>query len=239
MDGTAGPRRAYLNREQVLRAAVVLADEFGLAAVSMRRLSQQLGVVPMALYKHVADKEELLDGMVAAVIGEFEAGDPALEWRAAVRARLLSARRALVRHPWARPAIESRTRRTPEVLRHMDAVAGLLRAGGLSDDLTHHVMHALGNRIWGFSPELFPEPPRDVPATPEEQAALLREAGERYPNILAIVRVSAGGDPMAPSRGCDEDFEFVFALDVLLDGAERLRAGGWTSDGHAPRPARP
>ena len=229
MDDVTAPRRAPLNRDQVLRAAVALADEWGLAAVSMRRLSQQLGVVPMALYKHVADKEELLDGMVAVVVREFEAPDAALEWRDAVRARLLSARRALGRHPWARPAIESRTRRTPEVLGHMDAVAGLLRAGGLSDDLTHHVMHALGNRIWGFSPELFPEPPSDVPATPEEQAALLRDAAERYPNILAIVRASAGGDPMAPSRGCDEDFEFTFALDVLLDGAERLRREGWTS----------
>lgn len=229
MDDAATPRRARLDREQVLGAAVALADEWGLAAVSMRRLSQQLGVVPMALYKHVADKEALLDGMVAVVVGEFEAPDPALEWRDAVRARLLSARRALGRHPWARQAIESRTRRTPEVLGHMDAVTGLLRAGGLSDDLTHHVMHALGNRIWGFSPELFPEPPRDVPATREEQEALLRDAAERYPNILAVVRASAGGDPLAPARGCDEDFEFAFALDVLLDGAERLRRAGWTS----------
>ena len=229
MDDVAVPRRARLDRDQVLRAAVALADEHGLAAVSMRRLSQQLGVVPMALYKHVADKEALLDGMVAVVVGEFAAPDPALEWRDAVRARLLSARQALGRHPWARQAIESRTRRTPEVLGHMDAVTGLLRAGGLSDDLTHHVMHALGNRIWGFSPELFPEAPRDVPATRQEQEALLREAADRYPNIFAVVRASAGGDPLAPSRGCDEDFEFTFALDVLLDGAERLRRAGWTS----------
>ena len=123
----------------------------------MRRLAQRLGVVPMALYKHVADKDELLDGMVDVVIEEFAPPDPALGWKDRVRQQLLSARRAVLRHPWARRAIESRTQRTPAVLAYMDAVAGTLIAGGFSADLAHHVMHALGNRIWGFSPEMFDE----------------------------------------------------------------------------------
>ena len=108
-------RRAPLNRDRVLRAAVTLADEVGIAGVSMRRLAQQLGVVPMALYKHVTDKDELLDGMVDVVIGEFDPPDPALDWKDGVRQRVLAARRAVLRHPWARQAIESRTRRTPAV----------------------------------------------------------------------------------------------------------------------------
>jgi AcrR family transcriptional regulator len=220
-------RRETLNRDRVLRAAVALADEVGVGAVSMRRLAQQLGVVPMALYKHVADKEELLDGMVDAVLGEIEPPDPALDWQAAVRQRVLSARRAVLRHPWARRAIETRTRRTPVVLGHMDAVAGEFLAGGLSPDLTHHVMHALGNRIWGFSPELFEEPPDpDAPDPgPEELAAMAR----RYPSILRIATAATRGDLSAVGQGCDEQFEFEFALDLLLDGAERLHRVGWSS----------
>ena len=94
---SAGRRRVPLNRERVLRAAVALADEVGIAAVSMRRLAQQLGVVPMALYKHVADKDELLDGMVDVVISEFDPPDPALRGKDGVRQRVLSARRAVLR----------------------------------------------------------------------------------------------------------------------------------------------
>ncbi|MGY1624137.1 TetR/AcrR family transcriptional regulator [Geodermatophilus sp. SYSU D00965] len=220
-------RREPLNRDRVLHAAVALADEVGLAAVSMRRLAQQLGVVPMALYKHVADKEELLDGMVDVVLGEIAPPDPALDWKGAVRQRVLAARRTVLRHPWARQAIESRTHRTPVVLGHMDAVAGEFLAGGLSADLTHHVMHALGNRIWGFSPELFEEPqdPDGPGPAPEELAAM----AQRYPHILAIATAATGGDLSAVGGGCDEQFEFEFALDLLLDGAERLQRGGWSS----------
>ena len=219
------PRRERLDRERVLRAAVALADEQGLDAVSMRGLAQHLGVVPMALYKHVADKDELLGGMVDAVLGEIGTPHPDLEWKEAVRRRVLSARQAVLRHPWARRAIEGSTRRTPAVLGHMDAVAGGFRSGGLSHDLTHHVMHALGNRIWGFSPELFEEPAPARPPSPEEQ----QEFVQRFPNVLAIALAATGGDPGRVGGGCDEQFEFEFALDLLLDGAERLHRAGWTS----------
>lgn len=228
--------RAPLSRDRVLRSAVALADEAGLAGVSMRRLAQQLGVVPMALYKHVADKNELLDGMVDLVIGEFAPSDPALTWKEGIRRRVLSAREAVVRHPWARQAIETRTRRTPAVLGYMDSVAGLFRAGGFSVDLTHHVMHALGNRIWGFSPELFDEPQGDSapPPDPRAQAAMAAEFGRRYPHILEIATVATGGDLAGVGRGCDEQFEFEFALDLLLDGAERLHRRGWSSRDGVP-----
>lgn len=222
--------RALLNRERVLRTAVALADEVGLEAVSMRRLAQQLDVVPMALYKHVADKDALLDGMVDAVLAEVEPPGAVLEWKDAVRGRILAVRRVVLRHQWARKAIESRTRRSPAVLAHMDSVVGLLRAGGFSVDLTHHLMHALGNRIWGFSPELFDETRRkDVQPTIDAagQAALMEEAAQRYPHIFEIVRSATAGD--STRYGCDEDFEFVFALDLLLEGAERLRDQQWRS----------
>lgn len=227
---TEGRRRAPLNRERVLCAAVALADEVGIEGVSVRRLAQQLDVVPMAIYKHVADKEELLEGMVDVVLGEIDPPDPSLDWKDAVRERILSARRVVLRHRWARKAIESRTRRSPVVLAHMDSVVGMLRAGEFSVDLTHHVMHALGNRIWGFSPELFDETQReDEQPTVDAagQAALMEEAARRYPHIFEIVMSVTGGD--ATRYGCDEDFEFVFALDLLLEGAERLRDQQWRS----------
>jgi AcrR family transcriptional regulator len=223
------PRRTPLSRDRVLAAAVELADGVGIESLSMRRLAQELGVVPMALYKHVASKDELLDGMVDAVLAEVPPADPALDWQDGVRQRVLSARRAVLAHPWARTAIESRTRRTPVVLAYMDSLAGVFRAGGFSVDLTHHVMHTLGNRMWGFSPELFEEPPPadQPPPDPAAQQAMMAEFVQRYPHIVEIAQAATQADP--ERTGCDEDFEFGFALDLLLEGFERLRAQGWTS----------
>ncbi|MGY1778710.1 TetR/AcrR family transcriptional regulator C-terminal domain-containing protein [Geodermatophilus sp. SYSU D01036] len=148
----------------------------------------------------------------------------------AVRQRLLSARRAVLRHAWARQAIESRTHRTPAVLGHTGAVAGTFRAGGFSVDLTHHLVHTLGNRIRGFSPELFEEPRDAAPEpTPEERQAMAAEFARRFPHVLEIATAATGGDLSGVGQGCDEDFEFAFALDLLLDGAERLHARGWRS----------
>ncbi|AXJ08614.1 TetR/AcrR family transcriptional regulator [Arthrobacter sp. PM3] len=225
-------RRIPLSRDRVLRAAVALADEVGIEALSMRRLAQELGVVPMALYKHVAGKEELLDAMVDALVSEIDPPVPGAGWRDAVRLRVLSARAALLRHPWARQVLESRTNKTPAVLGYMDSFIGMFLAGGFSVDLTHHVMHALGSRMWGFTQELFDdaaasaEQPADFP--PEAQAAMLREMAERYPNILKVAAASAHEDSVV-GRGCDDQFEFEFALDLLLAGFERLHRQHWTS----------
>ncbi|PPK97893.1 regulatory TetR family protein [Kineococcus xinjiangensis] len=222
-----GAGRAPLSRDRVLRAAVVLADRAGLEALSMRSLAQELGVVPMALYKHVANKEQLLDGMVDAVVAEIEPPADDADWRTVVRGCVLSARRALLRHPWAVRVIETRSSPTPGVLAHLDSVVGTFRAGGFSVDLTHHVMHALGSRVWGFTQEVFPSPP---PPDPEARTAALRELSGRYPHIAEIVLRGGGHeDASVVGRGCDDQFEFEFALDLLLDGFERLRAQGWSS----------
>jgi AcrR family transcriptional regulator len=224
-----------LSRDRVLTAAVDLADEAGIAAVSMRRLAQRLGVVPMALYKHVADKDELLDGMVDVVLAEFAAPDPSLGWKDRVRQQLLSARREVLRHPWARRAIESRTRRTPTVLAYMDSVAGMFISAGFSADLTHHVMHALGNRIWGFSPEMFDESQHEPDSSAasrldiETDTELAAAFAQRYPHIVQIAVAATERQRPDGGRGCDEQFEFEFGLDLLLDGAERLSRSGWTS----------
>jgi len=224
-------RRIPLNRERVLAAAVVLADEAGIESLSMRRLAQELGVVPMALYKHIANKEELLDGMVDDIVGEIDPPVRDSGWKSAVRLRVLSARQSLLRHPWARQVLESRTTRTPAVLGYMDSFIGMFLAGGFSVDLTHHVMHALGSRMWGFTQELFDDSAGGVPADlpPEMQAAMMQEMARRYPNILQVAMAANHDDGSVVSQGCDDQFEFEFALDLLLDGFERFHQQGWTS----------
>ena len=226
--------RTPLNRERVLQAAVSLADAVGFESLSMRRLAEELGVVPMAIYKHVANKDELLDGMVAALIGEIDPPAPGQDWKSAVRLRVLSARQALQRHPWARQAIESRTNRTPAVLDYMDSFTGMFLSGGFSADLTHHVMHAIGGRMWGFTQELFDAPagptagsPAEIPA--EDRAAMLQQMAARYPNIVAIATSMDHDEGSVVGHGCDDQFEFEFALDLLLDGFERVHEQGWSS----------
>jgi len=227
------PRSAgRLSRAQVLEGAVRLADAEGLDAVSMRRLSSELGVVPMALYKHVADKDDLVAGMIDSVVARYPAPEPDAGWRDAVRQRVLGARDALQAHPWLRSAIERATLRTPTVLAYMNAVAGELRGGGLSYDLVHYAMHALGHRIWGFSPEAFAAP--DAPAgaagsaaaTPAPDPAELEALAAHFPHVVAIAMDTAQRNPLG---ACDTDAEFVFTLDLLLDAFGRLHEAGWAS----------
>lgn len=226
-------RRTPLSRDRVLRAAVALADTAGIESLSMRNLAQDLGVVPMALYKHVANKDELLDGMIDVVIGEIDPPLPDADWKQVVRRRILSARQALLRHPWAPLAIESRNTATPAILAYLNSMVGTLRAGGFSVDLAHHVMHAMGSRMLGFSQELFdaarnagrsgaadPAPPPAAP--PPEFAAM-------FPHLAEIATAASHDDDSVVGPGCDDQFEFEFALDLLLDGIERLHRQGWTS----------
>jgi len=224
------PQRTPLSRQRALQAAVELADNEGIDAVSMRNLAAQLSVVPMALYKHVLNKEDLLDGMVDVVIASYDSPVPDADWASSVRTRILSARRMLLRHPWARQVIETRRRRSPSVLAYMDSLAGTFITGGFPADLTHHVMHALGHRIWGFSPEAFNEPgPGPSPVDPVEQERILRQMADTYPNIVAIALDASDGDLSAIGASCDEQFEFEFTLDLLLDAFQRLHDSGWTS----------
>ncbi|WP_104165159.1 TetR/AcrR family transcriptional regulator [Arthrobacter sp. SX1312] len=236
-----GTSRTRLSRNAVLGAAVALADEQGVGGLSMRTLAEDLGVVPMALYKHVSSKEDLLDGMVDMIVAEI---DPPLEgqaWKTTVRSRILSARTVLQRHRWARQVLETRTTRTPAVLAYTDSFIGMFLDRGFSVDLTHHVMHALGSRMWGFTQELFDAPgPAAGPSVAEDarvdtasgsaqpDAAQLAELARRFPNVLRIAMASAHDDGVV-GRGCDDQYEFEFALDLLLDGIEGLHARGWTS----------
>ena len=217
-------RREQLNRDRVLAAAVALADAEGVDAVSMRGLAQHLGVVPMALYKHVANKDELLDGMIDAVVGEIEPPVPGPDWRAAVRRRILSARTVLLRHPWARRVMESKTTPTLTVLGYMDSTIGMFLAGGLTVDLTHHVMHALGSRIFGFTQELYESTP--AAEIPPEVAQFMMAT---FPNVVAVATSRPHDPGSVVGPGCDDQFEFEFTLDLFLDGIDRLHRLGWHS----------
>lgn len=226
---TEAAPRVLLNRDRVLDAAVAFADETGIDSLSMRNLAQGLGVVPMALYKHVANKEELLDGMVDVVVGEIDPPAATTDWRTAVRHRVLSARRALLRHPWASRVIETRTTPTPLVLEYMDSMIGMFRDGGFSVDLTHHVMHALGSRMWGFTQEVFDTATSSESVDPQVQAAMIEQMGGKYPHIAEVAMGASHEGRSIVGPGCDDQYEFEFALDLLLDGFERLHRQGWTS----------
>lgn len=221
IDEDARPREP-LNRERVLHAAVDLADRGGVDSLTMRRLATELGVVPMALYKHVANKDEMLDGMLDVVVAEIDEPDPGADWKTAVRARILSARRTLLRHPWAHRVLETRTQPTPALLAYMDRMIGLFRAGGFSIDLTHHAMHAMGSRLLGYTQEMFDD---NAEVDPDVEAQMYAAMAETLPNIYELFLSVTHDDSTVVGPGCDDQFEFEFALDLLLDGLERLRDG--------------
>jgi AcrR family transcriptional regulator len=212
--------RVPLTRERVLDTAVALADEGGIESLSMRKLAQALDVVPMALYRHVANKDELLDGLVDVVIGEIDPPRRDTDWKTAMRERILSARRALLRHPWASTVMESRATPTPVVLGYMDSMIGLLRTGGFSLDLTHHALHAMGSRMFGFTQELFND---TSDSDPEIDAEMWGAMAGTYPYIYEIFTTISHDDASVVGAGCDDQFEFEFALDLMLDGIERLK----------------
>jgi AcrR family transcriptional regulator len=214
------PERVPLSRERILRTAVALADHGGVESASMRKIAQELGVVPMALYKHVSNKDELLDGMVDVVVGEIDLSAPETDWKTAVRGRILSARRALLRHPWASRVMESRTQPTPTLLTYMDSMIEMFRRGGFSIDLTHHAMHAMGSRLLGFTQELFND---NTDVDPTAEAEMFEAMAHAYPNVYELFLTVTHDDTSVVGAGCDDQFEFEFALDLLLDGLERLK----------------
>jgi AcrR family transcriptional regulator len=216
----SAPPRSPLTRERVLSTAVALADESGIEALSMRKLAQALDVVPMALYRHIANKEELLNALVDVVVDEIDPPLEGTDWKTAVRARILSARQALLRHPWASRVMESRTEPTPTVLGYIDSMIGMFRAGGFSMDLTHHAMHTMGSRLMGFAQELF----NDSGDASQEMGAEFYEAmAVMYPSIYELYVTVVHDDSTTVGPGCDDQFEFEFALDLMLDGLEKLK----------------
>src|SRR5438477_9931436 len=144
-------RRAALTRERILRAAINLADRDGIESLSMRKLGQKLGVEAMSLYNHCQNKVDVLDGMVDIVFGEIDLPANGVDWQTAMRKRAISARQALLRHPWAIGLMESRATPGAATLRHHDWVIGTLRTAGFSIDMAAHAYSILDGYIYGFT----------------------------------------------------------------------------------------
>jgi AcrR family transcriptional regulator len=217
-DPSAEPRLP-LTRERVLATAVALADRGGIGSLSMRKLAQELGVEAMSLYHHVANKDDILDGLVDVVFGEIDLPTGEDGWKAAMRRRAISAREALRRHPWATGLMESRPTPGAANLRHHDAVLGVLRGAGFPVELAAHAYSLLDSYIYGFALQEASLPFH----TPEEaaevaQAIMAEFPASEYPHLTEI----AVDHVLQP--GYDYGNEYLFGLDLILDGLERALA---------------
>jgi AcrR family transcriptional regulator len=219
-DASAKPR-APLTRERVLSAAFTLADSGGIASLSMRKLAQELGVEAMSLYNHVANKDDLLDGLVDLVFGEIGLPPPGKHWKAAMRQRAIAAREVLARHPWAIGLLESRSRPGPATLRHHDAVIGCLREAGFSLAMTAHAYSLLDSYIYGFAMQQASLPFNEAEEVAGIAESFLRQfPAEAYPHLAAFTVEHV----MQP--GYDFAQEFAFGLELILDGLDRVRDTG-------------
>ena len=217
---TTTETRTQLSRERVLRAAVDFADRHGLEALSMRKLADELGAGAMSLYHYVPNKTDLIDGMVDIVFGEIEPPTTDVDWKTAMRGRAVSTREALNRHRWAVGHMEGRTTHGPSNLRLHDAVLGCLRAAGFSIEMTVHAYSVQDSYIYGFAlqeTDMSSETAEDFAAEARRQMREYAAVLADYPHLVEVV----GGH--VAEAGYDHESEFLFGLDLILDGLDRLR----------------
>ena len=212
--------RQRLTREKVLEAAISHADAGGLAALTMRTLAEMLGVAPMALYRHVANKDDLVDAMVDVVFGEIGLPAGGGDWQISMRRRAIAIRDTLARHRWAVGLMESRRTPGPANLRHHDAVIGRLRAAGFDVAMTAHAYSLLDSYIYGFALTKSNLPFDSSEPVGELAGAMLDPFPvNEYPNLVEFL------DEHVMKPGYDYADEFEYGLDVILDGLERIRVG--------------
>jgi AcrR family transcriptional regulator len=210
--------RIPLNKQRVLRAAVALADRGGVRSLSMRKLAQELGVEAMSLYHHVANKDDILDGIVDVVFSEIDLPSGEADWKAAMRQRAISAREALLRHPWATGLMESRSTPGPATLRHHDAVLGILRTAGFPVELAAHAFSVLDSYIYGFALQ-----EANLPFQTSEELATMADTilghlpADEYPHLTEMTVEHV----LQP--GYDYGNEYLFGLELILDGLDRAR----------------
>jgi AcrR family transcriptional regulator len=214
-----GSQRGRLSRERVLSGALAVADADGLAALTIRSLAAELGVRPMSVYHYVADKNEILDGLVDIVFGEIYLPVPGGDWRSELTRRAVSARDVLGRHRWAIGLLESRTSPGPATLRHHESVLATFRAAGFSPALTAHAYALIDSYVYGFALQEA-SLPFEGPDSVGEVAGPIMElmATGEYPHMVEM----ATSHYLQP--GYDFGDEFSFGLDLVLDGLEGLFA---------------
>jgi len=214
--GADADKRVPLNRDRVLHGAMAVADAAGIGSLTMRSLAQELGVKPMSLYHHVANKEKILDGIIDVVFSEIEPPPADADWRSAMRHRAIAARSVLRRHPWATPLMESRANPGPATLRYHDSVIGTLRSAGFSIAMAAHFYSLFDSYVYGFALQEA-SLPFDPATAPDIAGAILAQfpSGE-YPYLAELTTEHV----LQP--GYDYGDEFEFGLDLILDGFERL-----------------
>ena len=225
----AEPRTA-LSRERILRAALTQADAGGLEALTMRSLAEALGVAPMALYRHMSNKDDLVDGLVDLVFAEVELPPAGPDWKAAMRRRAISLRDVLSLHRWAIGLMESRRNPGPANLRHHDAVLGSLKQGGFSIEMAAHAYSVLDGYIYGFALTKM-----SLPFDTSEEIADMAQSmlkpfpANEYPNLVEILTKHV----MKP--GYDYGEEFEYGLDLILGGIEKIRGAGQRANRRSQR----
>lgn len=219
---THARRRPPLTRERIYRAAQKLADEEGIDAVSMRRVSRALGVTPMSLYNHVDGKEALLDGLVMLVLGEFELPAPGAEWDAALRKLARSAHEALLRHPWSTALIIQPPAGAGIALgarmAYIESILACLRRAGFSPELAYYGYHAVDSHILGFTMWLIGH---QLALGDSVEEVMRRVTFDGAPYLAEHARVH-----MERPSGARHDFDFI--LDLLLEGLKRERTASAT-----------
>ena len=202
-------RRPRVSRGQVLDAALELADDGGLAAVTMASVGARLGVEAMSLYRHIGNKEEMLDGLVDRVFAEIDVPADARDWREALRRRAVSAHAALRRHPWAIGLMESRSQPGPATLGHHDAMVAILLRAGFDGRGATRVYNVLDSYIYGFALQEATLPF----SSPEEMASMSEQmlvaVADAYPHLATVQRELVGS-------GFDYADEFEAGLDIIL-----------------------
>jgi AcrR family transcriptional regulator len=211
--------RLPLSRDRILETALGLVDEGGLDALSMRKLGQALGFEAMSLYNHVANKDEVIDGILDLVLAEGEPPRSSGEWDAAVCESAISVHAALRRHPWAPPVVMAPGRIRPARLRYMDALLRRLREAGFSAETTYHAYHVLDGHIFGFS--LW----EASHSFSEEDAAEIAEAFDRLITREEYPYLREHGEQHFAEGPHHDVSAFELGLDLILDGLRRMRAG--------------
>jgi AcrR family transcriptional regulator len=210
--------RVPLSRDRVLDAAIRLADAGGIESLSMRKLAQELGVEAMTLYYHVANKDEILNAIVDMVVGEIELPSPEADWRAGLRRTAISAHQVLLRHRWAASLVLSGSGFSEARMRWMNAILGTLRGAGFSAEMTDHAYHALDSHIMGFTLWVVG---MDL-GSDEELAALATDVLRELPRD-ELPHLAEHIEQHLKPRNPDDEGEFAFGLDLILDGLERVR----------------
>ena len=222
--------RVPLSRDRVLAGAITVADAGGLGALTIRTLAQELGAKPMSVYHYVANKDEIIDGIVDLVYAEIDLPVPGGDWRTEMRRRANSARRVLANHPWATPLLQSRLNPGPATLRHHNAFIATLRAAGFSVGLTAHAFALIDSYVIGFALSENALPIHGPDSVADTAGSMMQFFdAEAYPALLEFTMEHI----MRPDYDFGEEFEY--GLDLILDGLAR----SLPDNGGAPRARRP